>query len=320
MGVEVPRAVVADVLQKLDQEEGLLDVVAAEAEVLVVAPQVLVVEVDVEQLARVPRLCHRVREIQPRHVLVRHLRVHTDHLRVVQRLDERQHVPDRRQVEVAARLVRLRLQRETQVVTLVDRILAQKVDRLLEPFSGLRRILGGVGLGAFPSAPEYVSLGPTLHAQIDRRHRLLQRVRPHLRVVARERAVAKGRVREQIGRRHRHNQALLLQRLLEIAHDAVALGRGRFDRDQVVVVEVDAPGAHLAQQLHQLHRRARFPHPHAERVAPGVADRPQAEAEFVFRSRCVGHRCLLAVALNLVFPILRDCVPAERRESLKTEN
>ena len=50
MRVEVPRAVVADVLQQLHEEERALDVGRPEAEILVVAAQLLVVQVDVEQL------------------------------------------------------------------------------------------------------------------------------------------------------------------------------------------------------------------------------------------------------------------------------
>ena len=205
------------------------------------------------------------------------------------------------------------LQRKTQVVALVDHIFTQKVDRLLEPFAGIGRVLAGVGLRAFAPAPEDVCLGPALHAQVDGGHRLLQRVGPHLRVVARERAVAKGRVRKEIGRRHRHDQALLVQRLLEIADDPVALGRRCIDRDQVIVMEVDPPGADLAQQLYQLHRRARFPHTHAKRVAAGVADRPQAKAEFVFRFGCVGHELLLAIALILGSYISDYAVSLSRR-------
>src|SRR5262245_24549673 len=46
--VEVARIVVADVLEKLDEEERGLDVGGAEAEVLVVAPGRLIVQVDVK--------------------------------------------------------------------------------------------------------------------------------------------------------------------------------------------------------------------------------------------------------------------------------
>ena len=41
-----------------------------------------------------------------------------DHVGVVERIDEREHVPDGRQEDVAARLVRLGLERESEVVSL----------------------------------------------------------------------------------------------------------------------------------------------------------------------------------------------------------
>ena len=317
MGVKVPRAVVAYVFQELDQKERLLDVVAAEAEVLIVASQILIVEVDVEKLARVPRLRHRMREVQAGHVLVRHLRIHADHFRVVERLDEGQHVADRRQIEVAARLVRLRLQREAQIIALIDHIFTQKVERLLEPFSGIGRTLAGVRLCAFPPAPEDIRAGAALNAQVDGGHRLLQRVGPHLRVIAGEGAVPKCRVRKKIRRRHRHDQAVLVQRLFEVAHDPVAPGRGRIDRHQVVVMEVDAPRADLPQKLDQLHRRAHLPHRVAERVASNVADGPKTKTEFIFRFGCIGHELLLAIALNSVFLDLRT---APRRTQGYTES
>jgi hypothetical protein len=62
--------------------------VRAEAQVLVVAAEGLVVEVDVEELARVLCLGHCVHEVEPRHVLVRHLGVDADHLGVIESLDE----------------------------------------------------------------------------------------------------------------------------------------------------------------------------------------------------------------------------------------
>ena len=67
VGVEVPRAVVADVFQKLDQPERRLEVRRAEAEVLIVAAGHLIVQIDVEQLARFPRLRDGMQEVQPGH-------------------------------------------------------------------------------------------------------------------------------------------------------------------------------------------------------------------------------------------------------------
>ena len=106
------------VLEQLDQEEGALLIFAGEAQVLIVAARLLAVEIDVEQLARLQRLADAVREVEPRHQLVRDLGVHADHLGVIERVDEGQHVAGRRQEDVAARLVRLGLERELQVVLL----------------------------------------------------------------------------------------------------------------------------------------------------------------------------------------------------------
>ena len=115
------RAGVARALEQAHEQEGLLEVLGAEAEVLVVAADALRVEVDVEELARPQRLADRVVERQARHRLVRDLGVHADHLGVLERLDEVQRVADGRQEDVAARLVGLGLHREAQVVAVVRR-------------------------------------------------------------------------------------------------------------------------------------------------------------------------------------------------------
>ena len=68
--VEVPRAVVAAVLQDVDGPERAAGVAGAEAEVLVVAGAGLAVEVDVEELAVPQRLGDAVRVVEPGHLLV----------------------------------------------------------------------------------------------------------------------------------------------------------------------------------------------------------------------------------------------------------
>ena len=118
------------VLEQLDQEQAVLDADRAEAEVLVVAADALAVQVDVEELPGPQRLRHRVQEAEPRHRLVGDLGVHADHLRVAEPLDERERVAHRRQEDVAARLVRLRLDPEAHVVAAVDHVLAAEVDGL----------------------------------------------------------------------------------------------------------------------------------------------------------------------------------------------
>ena len=95
-----------------------LRILAAEAQILVEAAGLLPVEIDVEELARLERLGDAVREVEPGHRVVRDLGVEADHVRMIERVDERQHVADRRQEDVAARLVGLGLERELEVVVL----------------------------------------------------------------------------------------------------------------------------------------------------------------------------------------------------------
>ena len=175
-----------------------------------------------------------------------------------------------------------------QVVPLGDRVLAEEIDRLAEALQALQRILGGVGLHALAPAPEDVDLRAKLDAEVDRAHRLLQRIGAHARVVGGERAILEGGIGEEVGRRHRHDEARLLERRLEVAQNLVALGGGRVDGNEVVVVQVDAIDAtDLAEQLHQLDRRALLAHRLAERVAPDVADGPQAKGEVILRARLI---------------------------------
>ena len=64
--VEVPRPVVAGLLEQADEQEHLLEVLLPEAEVLVVAADPLRVEVDVEELAGPQRERDGVHEVQAR--------------------------------------------------------------------------------------------------------------------------------------------------------------------------------------------------------------------------------------------------------------
>ena len=104
-----------------------------------------------EELPRPQRLRHRVQEAEPRHRLVRDLGVHADHLRVAEPLDERERVTDGGQEDVAAQLVRLRLDPEAHVVAAVDHVLATEIDGLAV---ALERGTGGLGeIASTPSRP-----------------------------------------------------------------------------------------------------------------------------------------------------------------------
>ena len=104
-----------------------LDRLGAEAQVLIEAARLLIVEVDVKELAGFDRLRDDVVEVQPDHVLVRDLGIDAHHVGMRQRLDEREICGGRGEVDVAARLVRLGLEREPQVVLLIARVFAEEV-------------------------------------------------------------------------------------------------------------------------------------------------------------------------------------------------
>ena len=74
---------------------------------------------------------------------------------------------------------------------------------------------------------------------------------------------------------------MVLEGRLELADDAVALGRGRAEWHEVVVVEVDPPRADLGELRDGAVGVRGGARRVAERVAAGVADRPEAEAELV---------------------------------------
>jgi hypothetical protein len=115
-----------------------VQVAVAEHEVLVVLDAALAVEVDVEELAVVQRLRDAGGEVQARHLLVPDLGVEADELGALERVDERERVAERRQQDVAAGLVGLRLDREADVVALVGDVVAEQVDGLAVALERLR--------------------------------------------------------------------------------------------------------------------------------------------------------------------------------------
>src|SRR5689334_9586042 len=288
-GSGVDRAGAAGALEQVDGEERALQVAGAEPQVLVVLDAVLAVEVDVEQLAGPQRLGDALGVVEPGHLLVPDLRVHADHLGVLEPVDERQRVPDGRQEDVPARLVGLRLQREPDVVALVQHVPAEQVEGLLEPVIRGVEVLAGVGLGALPAAPGHVDLRAELRGEIDVAQHLADREPAHVPVVRGERAVLEHRVGEQVRRHHRDGQAGLRERVLEPGDQLGPVGLGRAERDQVVVVERHPGRAELGQPVHGLHRVERRSGRVAERVAAEPADRPQPESEPVFLGRNWGE-------------------------------
>lgn len=255
-----------------------------------------------EELVRPQRLGDAVREVQPGHLLVADLGVHAVQLRALQTLDEGQGVADGREQDVAARLVRLGLDGELQVVALGGHVLAEEVEGLLHAVEGHPYVLGGTGLRALTAAPGDVDLRAELDGQVDVADRLAQGVATHVTVVRRERAVLEDGVREEVGGGHRHGHAGGVQGLAEALDVLLALALGGPEGDQVVVVEGHAVGAQLGQALHRLDRVKGTPRGVAERVPSLPADGPEAEGEPVVGGGLVAHRaapCLKTVSLTV---------------------
>src|SRR5690348_2774245 len=70
--IEVARPNVALFFQQFDQEEHRLEILAAEAEILVIAWPFLIIEVNMEELASLKDLCYAMHKVEPRHELVCH--------------------------------------------------------------------------------------------------------------------------------------------------------------------------------------------------------------------------------------------------------
>ena len=165
-----------------------------------------------EQLAVPQRLADGMGVVEPGHLLVADFGVDADQLGVLQLGDERQRVPGGRQQDVAARLVRLGLDREPQRVSVVNDVLGQHVERFLVPLERGPHVLAAPRLRAFPAAPAHVHPGPQLGRQVDIADRLGQREPADVPVICGERALLEDRAAEQVRRGRRHDQAGVGQR------------------------------------------------------------------------------------------------------------
>src|SRR6267142_3819387 len=116
MSIKMTRPVVSDVLQELHKPKRGLEVRGTEAQVLIVTPRHLVVEVNMEKLARFPRLRHTVHEIQASHLLVRDLGIDANHLWMIERGNEAEIMAGGRHIDIRARLIGLGFKRELEPV------------------------------------------------------------------------------------------------------------------------------------------------------------------------------------------------------------
>jgi len=86
-------------------------------------------------------------------------------------------------------------------------------------------------------------------------HDLLGGIGPDGRIRTGECTVLEDRVVEEVGRGHRRLDAPIGESLLQVAENLVALGGGGIERDQVIVVELEAVAVALGQAANALQRR-----------------------------------------------------------------
>ena len=293
VGVEVPHALPAGVLEELDDIEGVTDALGAEAEVLVELPDPLGVEVDVKELVVPERLRDGVREGQTAHRLVGELGVQAHHVGVFERSDEGQCVADGREEDVPAGLVRLGFEGDAQAEITGADVLTDEVDGLLVAIERKADILCRLGLDAFASTPHDEDVGAQFRTQFRRLAGLLDCEPADTRVVGGERSLLEDRAPEEVGRDHRDVQARGVECPPEPLDDVLALGGRRAEGHEVVVVEADAVGTEVRQVVHGVDRVERRPYLTPEGVAALVADGPQAEGEVVLRVGVKGSLMVL---------------------------
>ncbi len=288
VGVEMERAVVRVVGEELDEEEGLLDVGGAEAEVLVVAAGDLVVKVDVEKFAGVDGLGDVVAEVEAGDGFVGDFGVDADHVGMLERLDESEAVAGGGEVDVSAGFVGFGFEGEAVVVALLHGVFAEEVEGLAEAIEAIDGIFAGIGFGTFASAPEDVDFRAELGAEVHGGHGFLDSVRADFCVAGGEGAVFEDGVAEEVGGGHGDFEVVVVEGFFEVGDDTGFFGGGGVDGDKVVVVEVDAvDAADGAEEFDDLGRGELRADGTAEGVAAGVADGPETEGEF-FGGGCEG--------------------------------
>ena len=151
----MPRAIVADILEKFNEPEHGLRSRRSEAEILIVAPGILIIKVDVKQLSSLPCLGDSVYEVEPGHVLVCNFGIHADHFRMIESRDESKISAGAGHIDVPARLIRLGFESKLESIFLVDAVLAKIIDGLSQILQRLIWTAAGIGLRAFTPAPEH---------------------------------------------------------------------------------------------------------------------------------------------------------------------
>src|SRR5688572_31514071 len=90
MSIKVTWAVIFVIFQQLYKEESALQVHCPKTKVLIITTEGLIVQVNVEELARFDCLRHAMDKVESRHIFVGHFGIYAHHLRMIERIDERQ--------------------------------------------------------------------------------------------------------------------------------------------------------------------------------------------------------------------------------------
>src|SRR2546421_8671579 len=191
-------------------------------------------------------------KVQSCHQVVRHFGIKANHLRMIKRVDEAEHMADGGEIDIGAWLVRLRLQSEAHLVPVLHHILAQEVDRIAHTLDRYHRVLPGICFGTFTSTPEDIGGCAQFGTQVNCSHRLLQGKSAYRWIVRGESSIFENRMEEKVRRCHRHDHAIIRERLLELAHNAVTLGRRCIEWNKVVIMQIDAPGPQFREFLHHV--------------------------------------------------------------------
>ena len=240
-----------------------------------------------EQLSCIKCLRHSMHKVQSCHQIVRHFGIKANHLRMIKRVDEAEHMADGGEIDIGAWLVRLRLQSKAHLVPVLHHVLAQEVDRIAHTLDRYHRVLPGICFGTFTSTPEDIGGCAQFGTQVNCSHRLLQGKSAYRRIVRGESSIFENRMEEEVRRCHWHDHAIIRERLLELAHNAVTLGRRCIEGNKVVIMQIDAPGPQFREFLHDVNWIKWRANELAEGVASPVADCPESKAKFILFPRGV---------------------------------
>ena len=129
-----------------------------EDEILIVFRTMLTVEINVEQLALPESLRNSMNKVESSHLLVTNLWVNSDHLWVIQGVDEGERVADCWKEDISTRLIWLRFDSKLNVVALIFYITTQDIEAFAITLECNIGILRAIRLCAFTAAPANINL------------------------------------------------------------------------------------------------------------------------------------------------------------------